>query len=202
MKDNFNYYYDEEKNIIYITRDLLEKSRELEMNIEGNPKLIDNSNCYSINYRDLKKLEDKLNLEGNEIKITTKERPTNILIVYKLGEELYTTKKISDTNITKKILNKICYKTNLEELNNEKYVIVKVYHSHKEDSKPITICNYNNILFIPENFINENNLNIENKRRIKVNDEIYIEIENNELEQMRNNFNIQFIIKEIIPANK
>ena len=181
MKDNFNYYYDEEKNIIYITRDLLEKSRELEMNIEGNPKLIDNSNCYSINYRDLKKLEDKLNLEGNEIKITTKER---------------------HTNITKKILNKICYKTNLEELNNEKYVIVKVYHSHKEDSKPITICNYNNILFIPENFLNENNLNIENKRRIKVNDEIYIEIENNELEQMRNNFNIQFIIKEIIPANK
>ena len=203
MEKTFNYYYDEEKNIIYITRDLLEKSRTLDLTIEGNPKIINNSNCYSINYKDLKKLEELTKTEGIENKITTKKKPTNIIIAYNLNNVLYNEENISNSNNATILMGRPCFKTTIEDLNkcNKKYVIVKVYSSRNKINN-ITICNYNNILFIPEDFLNTNNINIENNRRIKVNNEIYKEISSNELNIFKNNFNIKFIIRNIIPANK
>lgn len=203
MEKTFNYYYDEEKNIIYITRYLLEKARSLNLTIEGNPKIINNSNCYSINYKDLKKLEELTKTEGIENKITTKKKPTNIIIAYNLNNVLYNEENISNSNNATLIMGRPCFKTTIEDLNkcNKKYVIVKVYSSRNKINN-ITICNYNNILFIPEDFLNTNNINIENNRRIKVNNEIYKEISSNELNIFKNNFNIKFIIRNIIPANK
>ena len=48
----FNYYYDEEKNIIYVPRNILELSRKNNIVIEGTPKIIDDGNYYSIHYKD------------------------------------------------------------------------------------------------------------------------------------------------------
>ena len=203
MEKNFNYYYDEEKNIIYITRDVLEKSRALDLTIEGNPKIINNSNCYSINYKDLKKLEELTKTKGIENKITIKKKPTNIIIAYDLNNILYNEENIPHSNNATLIMGRPCFKTTIDDLNkcNKKYFIVKVYSSRNKLNN-ITVCNYKNILFIPETFLNMNNLNIENKRRIKVNNEIYKEISSNELNKFKNIFNIKFIIKNIVPANR
>ena len=58
-KKTFNYYYDEEKNIIYVPRNILELSRKNNIVIEGKPEIIDDGNYYSIHYKDLKKLEER-----------------------------------------------------------------------------------------------------------------------------------------------
>ena len=62
----FNYYYDEEKNIIYVPRNILELSRKNNIVIEGKPEIIDDGNYYSIHYKDLKKLEKVSNMSVNE----------------------------------------------------------------------------------------------------------------------------------------
>ena len=51
----FNYYYAEEKNIIYVPRNILELSRKNNIVIEGKSEIIDDGNYYSIHYKDLKK---------------------------------------------------------------------------------------------------------------------------------------------------
>ena len=64
--NEFEYYYDEQNNIIYISREILELSRKLNIEIEGIPKIINNKNCYSIHYKDLKKIEEQANIKGIE----------------------------------------------------------------------------------------------------------------------------------------
>ena len=102
----FNYYYDEEKNIIYVPRNILELSRNNNIVIEGTPEIIDNRNCYSIHYKDLKKLEEVANIKGKEIVFNKKEKAKNIVIVYKLvdSDELYTAEDFGNNDKKVKIV--------------------------------------------------------------------------------------------------
>lgn len=205
--NEFEYYYDEQNNIIYISREILELSRKLNIEIEGIPKIINNKNCYSIHYKDLKKIEEQANIKGIENKITNREKEKNIVIVYHLANtnELYLTENINLSNDTKEIMNKVCFKTTTQELEktlNKKFVIVTVY-KYNETTTPkkneLIVCNYNNILFIEENILESLNLQKTNKKKIRVNKVIYIEVTKDELNEVLEKTNSTIINKEIKP---
>ncbi len=205
--NEFEYYYDEQNNIIYISREILELSRKLNIEIEGIPKIINNKNCYSIHYKDLKKIEEQANIKGIENKITNKEKEKNIVIVYHLANtnELYLTENINLSNDTKEIMNKVCFKTTTKELEktlNKKFVIVTVY-KYNETTTPkkneLIVCNYNNVLFIEESILESLNLQKTNKKKIRVNKVIYIEVTEDELNKILEKTNSTIINKEIKP---
>lgn len=205
--NKFEYYYDEQNNIIYISREILELSRKLNIEIEGIPKIINNKNCYSIHYKDLKKIEEQANIKGVENKITNREKEKNIVIVYHLANtnELYLTENINLSNDTKEIMNKVCFKTTTQELEktlNKKFVIVTVY-KYNETTTPkkneLIVCNYNNVLFIEENILESLNIQKTNKKKIRVNKVIYIEITEDELNEVLEKTNSTIINKEIKP---
>lgn len=205
--NEFEYYYDEQNNIIYISREILELSRKLNIEIEGIPKIINNKNCYSIHYKDLKKIEEQANIKGIENKITNKEKEKNVVIVYHLANtnELYLTENINLSNDTKEIMNKVCFKTTAKELEktlNKKFVIVTVY-KYNETATPkkneLIVCNYNNVLFIEESILESLNLQKTNKKKIRVNKVIYIEVTEDELNKILEKTNSTIINKEIKP---
>lgn len=205
--NEFEYYYDEQNNIIYISREILELSRKLNIEIEGIPKIINNKNCYSIHYKDLKKIEEQANIKGIENKITNKEKEKNVVIVYHLANtnELYLTENINLSNDTKEIMNKVCFKTTAKELEktlNKKFVIVTVY-KYNETTTPkkneLIVCNYNNVLFIEESILESLNLQKTNKKKIRVNKVIYIEVTEDELNKILEKTNSTIINKEIKP---
>lgn len=205
--NKFEYYYDEQNNIIYISREILELSRKLNIEIEGIPKIINNKNCYSIHYKDLKKIEEQANIKGVENKITNREKEKNIVIVYHLANtnELYLTENINLSNDTKEIMNKVCFKTTTQELEktlNKKFVIVTVY-KYNETTTPkkneLIVCNYNNVLFIEENILESLNIQKTNKKKIRVNKVIYIEVTEDELNEVLEKTNSTIINKEIKP---
>lgn len=205
--NEFEYYYDEQNNIIYISREILELSRKLNIEIEGIPKIINNKNCYSIHYKDLKKIEEQANIKGIENKITNKEKEKNIVIVYHLANtnELYLTENINLSNDTKEIMNKVCFKTTAKELEktlNKKFIIVTVY-KYNETATPkkneLIVCNYNNVLFIEESILESLNLQKTNKKKIRVNKVIYIEVTEDELNKVLEKTNSTIINKEIKP---
>lgn len=205
--NKFEYYYDEQNNIIYISREILELSRKLNIEIEGIPKIINNKNCYSIHYKDLKKIEEQANIKGIENKITNREKEKNIIIVYHLANtnELYLTENINLSNDTKEIMNKVCFKTTTQELEktlNKKFVIVTVY-KYNETTTPkkneLIVCNYNNVLFIEENILESLNIQKTNKKKIRVNKVIYIEVTEDELNEVLEKTNSTIINKEIKP---
>ncbi len=205
--NEFEYYYDEQNNIIYISREILELSRKLNIEIEGKPKIINNKNCYSIHYKDLKKIEEQEKIKGIENKITNKEKEKNVIIVYHLAntDELYLTENINNSNDTKEIMKKVCFKTTAKELEktlNKKFVIVTVYQNNEtntsKDNKLI-VCNYNNVLFIEENILESLNLQTTNKKKIRVDKIIYIEVTEAELNEVLKKTNSTIITKEIKP---
>ena len=205
--NEFEYYYDGQNNIIYISREILELSRKLNIEIEGIPKIINNKNCYSIHYKDLKKIEEQANIKGIENKITNKEKEKNVVIVYHLANtnELYLTENINLSNDTKEIMNKVCFKTTAKELEktlNKKFVIVTVY-KYNETAIPkkneLIVCNYNNVLFIEENILESLNLQKTNKKKIRVNKVIYMEVTEDELNKIVEKTNSTIINKEIKP---
>lgn len=205
--NEFEYYYDEQNNIIYISREILELSRKLNIEIEGKPKIINNKNCYSIHYKDLKKIEEQEKIKGIENKITNKEKEKNVIIVYHLAntDELYLTENINNSNDTKEIMNKVCFKTTAKELEktlNKKFVIVTVYQNNEtatpKDNKLI-VCNYNNVLFIEENILESLKLQTTNKKKIRVDKIIYIEVTEDELDKVLEKTNSTIITKEIKP---
>lgn len=205
--NEFEYYYDEQNNIIYISREILELSRKLNIEIEGIPKIINNKNCYSIHYKDLKKIEEQANIKGIKNKITNKEKEKNVVIVYHLANtnELYLTENINLSNDTKEIMNKVCFKTTAKELEktlNKKFVIVTVY-KYNETTTPkkneLIVCHYNNVLFIKESILESLNLQKTNKKKIRVNKVIYIEVTEDELNKILEKTNSTIINKEIKP---
>lgn len=208
-ENTFNYYYDEEKNIIYVPRNILELSRKNNIVIEGTPEIIDDRNCYSIHYKDLKKLEEVANIKGKEIVFNKKQKAKNIVIVYKLvdSDELYTTKDFGNSDKKVKIvMDKICYKTTIEELEsirNKKFIIVTVYQtgivSEKENEpSEIIICNLNDLLFAKENDLNKVSINTKGRKKIRVDGTIYVETIEEEVHKLKELTHSNITIKDIV----
>lgn len=81
-KNLFLYYHDMLTNTLYITREILDLIRGLDIEIETTPGIVDNRNCYSITPEKLKEFETKsVDFRGVEklIRINTKlENPEEI----------------------------------------------------------------------------------------------------------------------------
>ena len=205
----FNYYYDEEKNIIYVPRNILELSRKNNIVIEGKPEIIDDGNYYSIHYKDLKKLEEVANIKGKEIVFNKKEKEKNIVIVYRLvdSDELYTTEDFGNSDKKIRIvMNKICYKTTIEELEsirNKKFIIVTVYQtgivSEKENEpSEIIVCNLNDLLFVKESDLNKISINTKGRKKIRVDETIYVETIEEEVHKLKELTHSNITIKDIV----
>ena len=102
-------------------------------------------------------------------------------------------------------MNKVCFKTTAKELEktlNKKFVIVTVY-KYNETTTPkkneLIVCNYNNVLFIEESILESLNLQKTNKKKIRVNKVIYIEVTEDELNKILEKTNSTIINKEIKP---
>lgn len=208
-ENTFNYYYDEEKNIIYVPRNILELSRNNNIVIEGTPEIIDDRNCYSIHYKDLKKLEEVADIKGKEIVFNKKEKAKNIVIVYKLvdSDELYTTKDFGNSDKKVRIvMDKICYKTTIEELEsirNKKFIIVTVYQtgivSEKvKETSEIIVCNLNDLLFVKESDLNKISINTKDRKKIRVDGTIYVETIEEEVYKLKKLTHGNITIKDIV----
>ena len=81
-KNLFLYYHDLMTDTLYITREILDLVRGLDIEVETTPKIVDNRNCYSITPEKLKEFEVKsVDFRGVEkiIRIETKkEDPSEI----------------------------------------------------------------------------------------------------------------------------
>lgn len=205
----FNYYYDEEKNIIYVPRNILELSRKNNIVIEGKPEIIDDGNYYSIHYKDLKKLEEVANIKGKEIVFNKKEKEKNIVIVYRLvdSDELYTTEDFGNSDKKIRIvMNKICHKTTIEELEsirNKKFIIVTVYQTGivaEKENKPSEniVCNLNDLLFVKESDLNKISINTKGRKKIRVDGTIYVETIEEEVYKLKELTHSNITIKDIV----
>lgn len=205
----FNYYYDEEKNIIYVPRNILELSRKNNIVIEGTPKIIDDGNYYSIHYKDLKKLEEVANIKGKEIVFNKKEKAKNIVIVYKLvdSDELYTAEDFGNNDKKVRIvMGKICYKTTIEELEsirNKKFIIVTVYQTGRvaekeNEASEIIVCNLNDLLFVKESDLNKISINTKGRKKIRVDGTIYVESIEEEVYKLKELTHSNITIKDIV----
>ena len=66
LENIFIYYYDMETKTMYVQRNIYEIAKDLNINIEGKPKIINDKNCYSITESELKDIETCIQKKGVE----------------------------------------------------------------------------------------------------------------------------------------
>ena len=76
----FIYYYDYATKKRYIRRAMYEKIKSSGIEIEGNPKIIDNRNCYSITENELKEVEKTIHYRGVEQLLKPDEKAIQAII--------------------------------------------------------------------------------------------------------------------------
>ena len=208
--DRFKYYKDNASQKYYVPRQLLEKCRELKLEIEQTPRIIDNKNTYSITFEQLQELIQKTNYKVEEIVIDTNpqeipqepkieqkiepKKEEEIIIVYrdKRTDKMYIEESyhLSQSTNEKTILNKKCLEITekeCEQIYNKRFIIIDVYL--KPDKKVIlTVCQTPDKLFIPQEFVQL--LEYKDRKKIKVAQFIFIEVTKEEIE------NIKMILEE------
>lgn len=218
----FIYFHNIDDDKLYIGRGTLEDIRKNEIQIETQPIIIEDKNCYSITEEKLKEYEEKSHSHGVEKIVTTnisrKEEENEVkcetIMVYRdcSTDKLYIEKdKIERYNKEneKVILNKLCCETSIIELentHNKRFIIVDVYTKSNIKNYNILICNCNNDYYISENDLRIFNIELPNSKKIMINKEIYVNIDNNIITYINNlnndNTNISIKYRQIVPVNK
>ena len=218
-KKSFVYYYDTESDQFFIPREQYETGKKLGIDVEGKPKIIQGRNCYSIHPEQLKELEQNSDFLGikrdvpvegdfkkkeekgsQDIKIT--------LVAYQDAE----TKKIylpiqysGKETPTKLILDKPCTEVDihdLEKMLNIKVIIITVY-CKPNDVLTIPLCNIQGRLFISEEIAIIFDMDLSDRRRIRVDGNYYIEVAENELPKIQiEDADVVFEKKDIYPVKK
>ena len=193
-----DFYYDEQNNKYYITRETLEKYRN-DYEIEMKPTIINDKNYYSITKEQI----DKINNKDDNNQTTT--------IIYK--DELSNTYYIPvyyHEDATIEIMNKPCKTITSEEIERlkttTKPLIVSVYLKPKLEDYSIILCNFNNTHFINKEILTKYKIDTTNKKIIRIVNDLYIEVTDKEIEQLKENAtldnkNIIYNIKNITPKN-
>lgn len=217
----FTYYHNPIDNKLYINRNVLEKIREYDVEIDGTPEIIENKNCYTITNEQLKEYEEKSSTRGvekiifnkKETKATEKKDDIETVIVYRdcTTNKLYIDKdkaRRGFTNNIKTIMNKNLCETSIIELentNNRKYIIVDTYTYDKLEDYSFIVCKCNDEIFIPQKTIEKLKIESEFNKKIRVNQEIYKKISEDILTSISNQIIdgllIKPIYKKIVPMN-
>ena len=218
-KSLFTYYHNPIDNKLYVNRNILEKIREYNIDIEGTPEIIENKNCYTITNEQLKKYEEKSSTRGvekivfnkKETKAIEKEDNIETVIVYRdcNTNKLYIDKdkaRRGFTNNTKKIMNKDLCETSIIELenkNNRKHIIVDTYTYDEPKEYSFIVCKCNDEIFIPQKTMEKLNIESEFTKKIRVNKEIYQKTTEETLNSITNQIVdgvlIKPIFKKIVP---
>ncbi len=75
----FIYYHDFDTEKAYVDRKMYELIRKNGIEIEANPKIIDDKNCYSVTNEDLKTIEDKMGYRGVEQLLKPKRKDAPVI---------------------------------------------------------------------------------------------------------------------------
>ncbi len=187
-KIKFNYF--RTNNTLYITRDIYELARKNEVNIEANPKIISNCNCYSIKEEELVELERKTNSIGKKI-IIREPKTVETIVVYKdmNNNKIYIPTEYVPTQSTNiiEIMNKKCFESSeqeLEKIFNKKFIIANVYLNKKKEQKEILnilLCKFGKNLFVSKDIITKFNVTPSLPKKIKINEQIFHQITLEEL---------------------
>lgn len=231
----FMYYYNIENQKMYVTRDIYDLAKKNDLVIEAEPKIIDNKNCYSIKEEELKFLETKTNYRGVEQLLKPKpveplvnekldveskvekleipkEKKIETIIVYKdkLTNKLYIPYEHAQNKEGEQrlILHKNCVETtisDLEKIYNKRFIITSVFLVEAKNIDVI-ICNNQGKLFVSQKVLNSLGFYIENPHRILVQQEIYQEISNDDMDIIKskesNKLHLNIILKHITPSKK
>lgn len=197
----FNYFRSD--NTLYVTREIYELAKANDIKIEANPKIISNRNCYSIKEEELVELERKANAKGFKI-IIREPQSIETLIVYKdmNNNKIYVPREYAPTQSTAitEIMNKKCFESSekeLEKIFNKKFIIANVYLNNKKKEKEILnilLCKFNNDLFVPQEIIKKLNVSISLTKRIKVNGNIFHQITEEELINIKNESSKNYLV--------
>ncbi len=218
-KKSFVYYFDTVNDQFYIPWEQYETSKKLGIDIEGKPKIIQGRNCYSIHPEQLKELEQNsdflgikrdVQLEG-EFKVK-ETKPSEDIKITLVAYQDATTKKIylpiqysGKETPTKLILDKPCTEVDihdLEKMLNIKVIIITVY-CKPNDVLTIPLCNIQDRLFIAEEIAIIFDIDLSNRRRIRVDGNYYVEVAENELPKIQiEDADVVFEKKEIYPVKK
>lgn len=208
-KKSFTVYEEETK--LYIKRGIYEHAKKLNIQIEGIPKIIENSNCYSITKEQLdeyikvtkfipniqkinkndKVTKDIHNKEVNKNKKTTPN--TSYIIIY---NDKYNNKKyIKEEDLGYKkdnptiIMGNTCYEISDKEIakiTDKKVIQVSVYlHKETRINKQITIISLDNNLYISEEHAKNINLDNKNRKKLEIYGVIYTSITKEELATLK-----------------
>jgi len=217
-RKTFIYYNDINNNTLYIPRFIYEECLFAKINMTSKPKIIFNKNCYSITRNQIKELEEKSNFKGIE-KIVYLEKENispkleNTIFTYKDGvtDTIYIPLKysISSSGNQKTILNKKCRAISINELEkiyNKKIYIITTFLK-PEETEEIILCKTPDSLYIGEEDAISFGLNIQYRKKIKVDNKIYLQISKEEINLMeiistKEDRKISLIEKSIIPKKR
>lgn len=199
----YNFY--EEKNKLYVTRNIYELILKANLDIEATPKILDNRNCYSITKNQLNCFNEKLHYHGT--KITINEEKT-LIYQDKKTNKLYLPIKAECIHSDTTILNKKCQEiinNDLSTMNLTNPIIVSVYRNIvPKVTREITVCSYEDKIYINKDIIEEFKKQLKIIEKIKIKKDIYLKINADDLdyikeEAMKRNIILKFNLRKIAP---
>ena len=214
-KKTFIYYNDINNRTLYIPRFVYEECQFLKIEFESHPKILMDKNYYSIPRSKITELEEKSNYKGIE-KIIQAEKENqssklnNVIFAYKDGltNLIYLPVKYTEATSgnTRMVMNQKCRAVHIRELErilNKKIYIVTVFLK-PEEPEELILCKKENQLFIDEVQAVTFGLDPTNRKRIRVNNVLYLEISLEEkillkIIATKNGRKIAFKEKNIIP---
>ena len=217
-RKTFIYYNDVNNQTLYVPRFIYEECLFNSIEMTSKPKIIMEKNHYSITRKQLQELEEKTYYKGIEKKLyLKKENPspklTNTIFAYKDGNTniiylpLEYAKQTSGN--TKTIMNKKCcvvHERDLEKIYNKTIIVVTVFLK-PEEIEDVLICRIEHHYFIQESVAITFGLSMLDRKRIRVDGVIYIQISREEINLIyiiatKEDRKVHFIEKEIIPKKR
>ena len=217
-KKTFLFYNDINNRTLYIPRFVYEECKYHNIEFESHPKIICERNYYSIPRDKIKELEEKSNYKGIEkVLHLEKEKKSpklnDVIFAYKDGltHLTYIPVKYAEktSGNTRKIMNQDCriiHMRDLEKILNKRIYILTVFLKPDEPEQLI-LCKKDSQLFMNEVEALSFGLDIENRKKIRVNNELYVEISQEEtfllnIIAMKNGRKIAFTEKSIVPKRR
>ena len=214
-KKTFIYYNDVNNRTLYIPRFVYEECQFLKIEFESHPKILMDRNYYSIPRDKIAELEEKSNYKGIE-KVLSLEKENksskleNVIFAYRDGVTNLTYLPVkyaeATSGNTRTVMNQQCRVIHIRELEkilNKRIYIITVFLK-PEEAEELILCKKENQLFINEVQAVTYGLDPTNRKRIRVNNELYLEISREEtillkIIATKNGKKIAFIEKNIIP---